>query len=236
MAISLEELGLTKNESKVFRTLLRFGKSSSYVLSKESRVPYGKIYNVLASLEHKGLVKVLPEKGKKFIPGDPESLRNIIEKKRTSLDEIEKEIGKMKQAYELAEREPVEIARGKRNFYKIINELPRPKKILYNIKYNAEMRKDFISERGRKGIIAWKDLVRVDSETEENVRSWLKVHKNIRAIPNEGVAVAIRDDAVMIALIKSNTMLLIRDKPFVNLMRRLFENYYEHAEKIEGGK
>ena len=84
----------------------------------------------------------------------------------------------------------------------------------------------------KKGIRV-KELVRLDKDTIKNVKRWLRVHENIREIENEGVAVSIRDNsAILIALIKSNISLLIKDKPFVKLMRVLFENYYKQAKKI----
>ena len=44
----------------------------------------------------------------------------------------------MKSVYDKAEKEPVEIVRGKKNFYKIEREMPEPKKSEYNIKYTSE--------------------------------------------------------------------------------------------------
>jgi len=48
---------------------------------QESGVSYSKIYNVLDALIGKNLVKVIPEKSKKFIPSSPEALIELIEKK-----------------------------------------------------------------------------------------------------------------------------------------------------------
>ena len=62
------ELGLSQNEGKVYLTLVEFGKLSANDLSGKSGVPYGRIYDVLESLKNKGLVVVVPEKTKKFIP------------------------------------------------------------------------------------------------------------------------------------------------------------------------
>jgi len=69
--MDLSELGLTQNETKAYETLLHKGKSTAAELSKDSGVVYGRIYDVLASLESKGLIKIIPEKTKKFVPSDP---------------------------------------------------------------------------------------------------------------------------------------------------------------------
>ena len=41
------------------------------------------------------------------------------------------------------------------------------------------------------------------------------------------------DEEVMIALIKSDTTLLIRDKPFAKLMKKMFLATYNQAEQIK---
>ena len=76
--INFEELGLTKNESKVYQTLVEFGKMSSTQVSSKSGAPYGRIYDVLGSLIKKGLVRVIPDKTKKFIASSPQELIKTI--------------------------------------------------------------------------------------------------------------------------------------------------------------
>lgn len=234
--LDLTQLGLTKNETKVFQTLIKLGKAGSSIISKESGVSYSRIYDVLASLEHKSLIKIIPEKGKKFIPSDPEILKNLIKEKKTSLEILDKEIDKLKTIYKIKDKEPVQIARGKRNFYKLERELQKPKSYEYNIKYSGEYQPVWAREQRiylKKGI-ELKELVRVDKETKENIIKWLKIHKNIRGIPNEGIAISIRDNKeILIALINSNTMLLIKDVSFVKLMKELFNGYYTQAKKVE---
>ena len=56
------------------------------------------------------------------------------------------------------------------------------------------------------------------------------INKNIKPIKNDGVAMAIIDDEeLMITLIKSNTIMLVRDKPFIKIMKELFLNYYKNS-------
>ena len=88
--MDLTEIGLTQNEAKAYETLLRLGKTTAAYISKESGVPYGRIYDVLASLEAKGLVKVIPEKTRKYVPSDPQFLHEYIEKRKKQFNEIEK--------------------------------------------------------------------------------------------------------------------------------------------------
>lgn len=228
----LRELGLTKNEERAFRTIVRLGKAGSTEISKESGVTYGRIYNILAALEQKGLVKVIPEKGKKFIPGDPEVLKEVIAGRRKALAEVEKEVDGLKKVYELKEREAVEVARGRASFYKLVRQFPKPKRTEYRIRYVSEFNPEWVREvrMALRTGVEMKELVRFDKEAEKNVRRWLKVHKDIRIIPNEGISITIVDEeAILIALIKANTQLLIRDRPFIKLMKELFRSYYRQA-------
>ena len=50
---------------------------------------------------------------------------------------------------------------------------------------------------------------------------------------NDGVAMAIRDRAVLVSLIKSNETLVIRDEAFIKIIKKMFECTYDAAEEIK---
>jgi len=228
-ALNYSELGLTSNETKVYETLLRLGKSAAGHISKESQVPYGRIYNVLASLEEKGLIKVLPEDTKKYIPADPQKLHDIIDVRIKNLMEIDNKVKELKKIYEEHDIEPVLMAKGKSNFYKIEREMKEPERYNYAIKYTFEANPIWMRETKKRlsqGIDV-KNLGLFNKETEKAIKEWRTVLKEIKPIDNDGVAMSIKDDEeVMIALIKSNTTMLIRDKAFAKIMKQLFQKYY----------
>lgn len=231
-----EELGLTKNEAKVYEVLVKFGKLGAGEISGKADVSYSKIYNILDSLINKELVNVIPEKSKKFVPSDPQSLIKLIEEKRAKLDKAKDKVKEMKKFYEIKEKNPVIMSFGKKGFYKIVTELKEVKSYRYVIKWGSEYRPNWIGQTRRdlkKGIDI-KNLVRYDRETEKNVKKYMKVNKNVRIISNEGVAISINgDEEIMIALIKSNVTLLIKDKPFIKIMKKMFEETYKNAEEIK---
>lgn len=232
--MGLDLLGLTDNEQKAFRALVKHGKSSASTISRESKVSYGKIYEVLASLERKGLLQVIPEKTKMFIPSSPEILENVLEEKQKEFDKMKKEIHELKQQYIKPEL-PVTLAEGKGNFYKLMRESPKPKTFQYSIKYTSEVNPRFVQshkEYLKKGITV-KVLTRKDVETEKNIKKWFNIHQNIKEIDNEGVAISMVDKEIVIGLINSNTTLAIRDKAFINLMKNLFETKYKHSKVIK---
>jgi len=231
-----EELGLSKNEGKVYEVLVKFGKLGAGEVSGRSGVSYSKIYNILDSLINKGLVKVIPEKSKKFVPSSPESLIKLIDERKRKLEKAREKAKELKRFYEVKEKNPVTLMYGRKGFYKIVKELKKPEKTNYTIKWTSEYRPDWardIEGHLKKGKDV-RSLTRYDNETEKDVKKWLKINKNIRKFENEGVAMAIIDDEeVMMALIKSNVTMLIRDKAFIKVMKQLFLNSYENAEKVK---
>jgi len=232
----LKELGLTKNESKVYQTLLNHHKLGSGDTSKFSGVPYSRIYEVLDSLEQKGIVRIIPEKTKKFVLSNPEQLLEIVNKKEENLQRVKNKIKEIKKVYGSKEENPVSIGYGKKAFHKIAGELKDSKKTSYAIKWLSDLDPQFIGsvERGLKEGKKYKALVRYDEETKENVDEWLKVQPNQKKFANKGVAIGITDQGqVMIGLIKSNTTLLINDKPFADIMKRMFLETYKNSEKIK---
>lgn len=59
----LNKIGLTEAESKTYLSLLRYGSSSGYEVSKVSGVPRSKIYNILETLVTKGFVRFTEGEG-----------------------------------------------------------------------------------------------------------------------------------------------------------------------------
>jgi HTH-type transcriptional regulator, sugar sensing transcriptional regulator len=85
----LEELGLSRNESKIYLTLLRIGKANSAELARESGVHRINVYDVINSLISKGIVSYISESGTRiFKPETPEKLKEVLFSKMESLDKI----------------------------------------------------------------------------------------------------------------------------------------------------
>jgi sugar-specific transcriptional regulator TrmB len=84
LIVSLQSLGLTVYESKVYAALLLFGPLSSSDLANKSEVPQPRVYDVIKSLMEKGLVAIIQNRPKKFIALNPEvALKDYIDKRYT---------------------------------------------------------------------------------------------------------------------------------------------------------
>lgn len=232
--MNLKQIGLSDYEEKAYTALIRLGKSTASVISRESKVSYGKIYEVLASLEQKGLINTVPDKTKMFIAQDPKRLIDIISSKVSELSALKIEVQNLKQIYESQEEECIQTIKGKNNFYKIIRQMQPPKKFKYTIKYTSEFHPEWAREDKKifKTGINIKSLCKYDKSTIENVKKWLTVHPNIRPIENTGVAIDLREKEIIITLINHNTLISIKDESFIKLMKILFENAYNNSKQI----
>lgn len=87
---SLEQIGLTKNESITYLALLKLGTVKTGLLLKESGLNSGKIYEILDSLKRKGLVSETVLDGvKHFTAAPPQQLLQYLELKKQSLQQEE---------------------------------------------------------------------------------------------------------------------------------------------------
>lgn len=88
---NLQKIGFTENEARVYIALLEKPDSTGYEASRISGVPRAKVYEVLASMERKGLIMVSEEEERQtYQPLSPEVLlgsqKKEMEKVLTSLE------------------------------------------------------------------------------------------------------------------------------------------------------
>ncbi len=79
----LQEIGLTQNEIKIYLALLELGESKSGEILKKSGLNSGKIYEILDSLQKKGIVSFIIKSGVKyFSPANPKRLLDYLSEKK----------------------------------------------------------------------------------------------------------------------------------------------------------
>jgi sugar-specific transcriptional regulator TrmB len=107
----LKEIGLSNYEIAVYLKLVEVGVASANTLYKESKVPFGRIYEVLNSLVNKGLVEVQSTRPKRYMARKPKlAFSNLLKKRR---DELESQFQRTVEAAskienDLLKRMPVE--------------------------------------------------------------------------------------------------------------------------------
>jgi len=90
---TLNDLGLSDYEARVYRALLSSGSATAKELSTTSDVPMGRVYDVLGSLEKNNLVRSqATSRPKKYVAVEPETAldRLVDEKKRELEEEMER--------------------------------------------------------------------------------------------------------------------------------------------------
>lgn len=100
----LANIGLNKYERTVYWMLLKKGELEASKLSQLSRVPIGRIYEILRDLNKYGLVEIKPSRPRKYRTVDPKIAFEVMYKRREeealnelkllreALDEIERQL------------------------------------------------------------------------------------------------------------------------------------------------
>ena len=92
----LQEIGLTQNEIKVYLALLDLGESKTGDILKTSGLNSGRIYEILDSLQKKGLVSFIVKSGVKlFSPADPKRVRDYLDEKKKAIEKQEEDYNKI---------------------------------------------------------------------------------------------------------------------------------------------
>ncbi|MHA2175207.1 MAG: TrmB family transcriptional regulator [Candidatus Hodarchaeales archaeon] len=82
----LEIFGLSNYESRAYLSLLNSGVRTAKEVSEDSKIPFGRIYDVLSSLEDKGLSDKQESRPMKFIAKEPKvALKNLLTMKNSEL-------------------------------------------------------------------------------------------------------------------------------------------------------
>jgi len=90
---SLEKVGLTKSEAKVYFSLIELKESQTGDLCKNSEIPSSNIYFILDSLIKKGFVSYrLQNNIKVFMPSSPEIINKIFQEKKENIEKEGTEI------------------------------------------------------------------------------------------------------------------------------------------------
>lgn len=235
--MKLELLGLNEYESKAYQAIIDLGESKSHQISAKSGVPYGRIYDVLNTLEAKGLIKLTLKKPKTYVAIDPELiLIKQIEKQISELEELKEETKQLKKKYERFPEEAVYVVKGKENFNRLIGSRKEPEEFDYAIRYVFDPHPVWL--RKAKNLISKGVDVRtigpMNEQTEGNMKKWIAVGDKVKIFPNEGIAIDILDGkTVIIGLIKSDATLVINDLAYGKLMTDLFKAAWKTSREVK---
>ncbi|MFA6887949.1 MAG: helix-turn-helix domain-containing protein [Candidatus Woesearchaeota archaeon] len=99
---TLEEIGLTKNEIKIYLALLELGLTSTGKIIKKTGIHTSKVYDGLERLADKGLVShIIIANIKHFNAVDPERILNFLYDKKKNIENQEKTVEEILPALKL---------------------------------------------------------------------------------------------------------------------------------------
>lgn len=85
----LEDLGLSKNEAKIYETLVREGELTVGIVAKRSRIHRRNVYDALNRLAERGLVfEIMERRESRFQAVDPKKLSELLEEKQVALSKV----------------------------------------------------------------------------------------------------------------------------------------------------
>jgi sugar-specific transcriptional regulator TrmB len=236
---SLVEIGLSRNEAKVYLALLRLSSASAGEITGESGVHRRNVYDSIERLVKHGLVgHIVKGKIKYFEAANPSSLLNIIEEEKSVLEDKAKSINAILPELLLVhgrkEKESVIIYKGVKGIKTVLEDIlktgetnrvlgaHRPPKQIKN--YMSV----FHARRVRSRI---KDKLIFEKGDAERARSLAKLpFTEIRLLPTRNgsnTAVNIYGDRVAILMWSEPVAIVIKNREVADSFRLYFDLIWE---------
>ena len=232
---TLDKIGLSENEGKVYLASLQLGPSKVARLSRASEVKRTTVYLVVESLIRKGLIREKVGGLKSvFVAENPDRLENILEERNKQLKEV---FPQFKALYSLEGNESVikyyDTNEGLKNVYRELLAELRTNDNYYVIgdpkRYdtsNEKFFKDFIQKR-----IKIKLNAKVLLTPSELANEYKKFEKNfgeeVKIMPEDAstdVNVVITENKLIIhQIIEPRITMVIENKSIVKMQQMLFE-------------
>ena len=89
----LEDIGLTKTESKIYLTILEQGSALAGTISQKSGIHRRSVYDAIERLIEKGLVSFITKNNRKWFESvDPNRLLQIADQRTKNLKELQNDL------------------------------------------------------------------------------------------------------------------------------------------------
>ncbi|MFH0912512.1 MAG: helix-turn-helix domain-containing protein [Patescibacteria group bacterium] len=243
---SLEAIGLSEKEAKIYITLVKFGTLTLSMLGRHAGLKRGIVYDLTKKLMTKGIVSLF-EKDKKLVAQaqPPENLRALAEAQemetKLAKKQLEQNIVELKNIYENINLKPnISYLIGDTSIDFLHNDILSDKKTVFLVRslYDRIMREDilyYISKRAKLGILteitAPKDPNRTDKELLEKhppsldkkrllIRKWLP-----RGEYDSPIAIQVYGNKLSFINYRENRKmgLLIEDKDIAESIRQILQ-------------
>lgn len=226
----LEKIGLTKNQSAVYISLLKLGSATAQQVMKESGMHRSRVYDSLESLQNQGLVSSVVKDFKQYFQAvKPEKLLDYVEEKKEAVKQI---LPKLKQLEGMKKEEiKASVYKGKEGLKTIHSEMLKEGKDIYVLGAKGLIFKElkyfmpnFEKDRIKKGI-KWICLWDKKEIMDEVIKKPLSQGKTLpKDFESKGVA-NIFGNKVAIVLWKEKypTGFMIENKDIADSFRKWFK-------------
>ncbi len=234
-------LGLTKNETKVYLTLLDLGTAQAGQITEKSGVHRRNVYDSISRLMEKGLISFVSVNNRKlFSPVNPRRFIELINEKKFELDNLRNEFSQMMPELELTtslqEKHDVRFYKGVEGLKTVYDDIIRTGKsyIGYGPGHQLEKilkhyLKHFVDNRIKNKI---KIKLIYDEASRDNIKkNPLSVIRYIPEHYSSRAALRIYGDKVAILLLSKEEPLaiVIKNKAIADGYKKYFEVMWEAA-------
>ncbi len=231
---SLQKLGFSETESKVYLTLLKLKEASAVSLSKESELHRRTIYDNLNILLRKGLVSQVEKNSiHLYVATDPKNLQIFLEEKKHILENIMPQLNK--EFKEKNENPLISVFIGIQGAKSIIEDALTSKKDAcwvgggYFFGDTLKFSKKFIEQKFKKMNLK---IIQAETNKTNEIKKFVK-KENLRILPKEFVSKTgylIYGNKTAIGIIGKNeiTTILIENEDCA----KTFKNYFDMLWKL----
>jgi sugar-specific transcriptional regulator TrmB len=229
----LVNLGLTKREAQAYLALLKLEEAKAGEIAEHTREDRTNIYDSLKSLIKKGLVSSIIKENKTYYRiAKPEKLKDYLEEKEKTLQEILPNLNKIYNSYR--PKPVIEVYEGKEGIKTVMSDIIRERKDFVGFGATdranillPEYTKRYLKEREKNNIKARQ----LYPKGENILKSKLST---FRAIPKEycGPATTIiygEKVAIFMWFIEPPIVVLIKNKEAAKAYKNQFEFMWTHS-------
>ncbi len=229
LPLELRKLGLAEKEVRVYLAALELGYTSVQEIAQKAQISRPTAYEIIESLEKKGLITQSKEKGKRYFAAQsPDHLLGILKRQKKELEEKEREflrvIAALRTKYYLNDKKEIKVYSGKSGLEILLDDfLTTHSKEIYvlasdnKIWPSSQRESTYQKIKKRLGKIQVKELSPVKKKSPF---PYLE-RKSPKQISSPFKETVIIYDKVII-LTSQKTGLLIENKVVINLIKSFF--------------
>lgn len=233
----LEQLGLNRNEAKIYLVLLELKKSQAGELSKRAQINRTTTYDVLERLIEKGLVTHVIESNRKiFKPTSPKRILINIKEKEKIAEEVIPSLYKI--FSHSKKKEESNVYTGKKGIKSILDDILNYKEYVAfgsSGEFLKIMQHDFIIFQKKKKDLKIKSRIIQSDSAKKNKELKKFAYASFKYIPDEfsapNTSIIYGDKLAIIVWAETPFATVISSKQVANSFRKYFELMWKQAKK-----